>query len=332
MIGLALKYRPQSFEDIVGQSSIKQILLNQINTHKIKPAYMFIGASGVGKTTAGRIFARDINDGADPIELDCASNNSVDDIRNIIKETKTKPMSGKYKVFLLDEVQSLSGASNSALLKILEEPPSTNIFILCTTNPEKVLDTIRTRCQVYKFKPLSIEQIIGRLKHICIKENIQAPDDCLLIMAMKAKGSMRQAIQNLEMCNDYGVIDIKSVEQCLGVNDYDVQDDFLWALYSKDLIKVTEILEQNYLDVLAFIRQFENYLIQLIKYSISHNELNVSVPITDKFKDSAYKITYINLVSMLSFTKTLIESMAHNDYKLQTVENIIISKLGVSND
>ena len=187
MSSLALKYRPQHFEDIVGQDEIKTILCNQIKQNKLKSAYMFIGGSGQGKTTTGRIFARDINGGIDPIELDCASNNGVEEIRNVIKETRSKPLYGKYKAFLMDEAQSLTGASNSALLKVLEEPPSTNIFILCTTNPEKVLDTIRTRCQVYKFKPLTIDQIVGRLKYICGQEKIVADDYHLWQLKQKAQ-------------------------------------------------------------------------------------------------------------------------------------------------
>ena len=143
MISLAVKYRPKKFEDVVGQSATVRILQNQLQNKETKQAYLFIGSAGCGKTTCARIFANELNHGVgSPIELDAASHNSVDDIRELTKQAQMQSMAGEYKVFILDELHMLSGGAWAALLKLIEEPPAKTVFIGCTTNPEKIPNTI----------------------------------------------------------------------------------------------------------------------------------------------------------------------------------------------
>ena len=169
---LATKYRPKTFDDVTEQSSVKIILQQQISSGEIQHAYLFCGGAGTGKTTCARIFANEINKGqGNPMELDAASNNSVDDIRNIIQQAKVQSMDSEYRIFILDEVHALSNNAWQALLKILEEPPKKAIFIMCTTNPEKIPKTILSRVQRFDFKRISQQVIVDRLKYIIEQEN-----------------------------------------------------------------------------------------------------------------------------------------------------------------
>lgn len=169
---LAVKYRPRTFDDVCEQESIRKILQHQIDTNTIKHAYLFCGSAGCGKTTIGRIFANEINHGqGEPIEIDSASNNSVDDVRQIIQQAKTQSLDSEYRVWILDECHAFSSNAWQAFLKLLEEPPQHSVFIFCTTNPEKIPNTILSRVQRYDFKKLSQRAIVDRLKYIINCEN-----------------------------------------------------------------------------------------------------------------------------------------------------------------
>lgn len=168
---LALKYRPHTFSELTEQSAVVKILTNQIETNTIKHGYLFVGAAGTGKTTSARIFANMINKGSgEPIELDAASNNSVDDIRRITEEAQTKSLDSEYKVFIIDECHMLSNSAWNAFLKTLEEPPAKSIFILCTTDPQRVPNTILSRVQRYNFQRISHKGTVDRLKYIIEQE------------------------------------------------------------------------------------------------------------------------------------------------------------------
>lgn len=170
-MSLATKYRPQSWGDVTEQLSVITILQNQLNTGEIQHAYLFVGSAGCGKTTTARIFAKEINKGrGNPVELDGASNNSVDDVRKIIQQAKVKSMDSEYRIFILDEIHALSNNAWQALLKVLEEPPKTAIFIMCTTNPEKIPKTILSRVQRFDFKRISQQGIVERLKYVLNQE------------------------------------------------------------------------------------------------------------------------------------------------------------------
>ena len=169
---LAIKYRPKSFDDVVEQGSIKVILQQQLDANETKNAYLFCGGAGTGKTTCARIFANEINKGqGNPIEMDAASNSSVEDVRMIIQQAKTQSLDSEYKVFIIDECHSISNTGWQAFLKLIEEPPAKSIFIFCTTDPQKIPKTILSRVQRYDFNRISQEGIVKRLKHIIDEEN-----------------------------------------------------------------------------------------------------------------------------------------------------------------
>lgn len=168
---LAIKYRPKTWEDVTEQSSTKIILQQQLVSGEVKNAYLFCGPAGCGKTTCARIFASDINKGeGNPIELDAASNNGVDDVRTIIQQAKTKSLDSEYKIFIIDECHALSNSAWQAMLKIIEEPPAKSIFIFCTTDPQKIPKTILSRVQRYDFQRISQKGIVDRLEYILQQE------------------------------------------------------------------------------------------------------------------------------------------------------------------
>src|SRR6476660_7715206 len=200
----ARKYRPQTFKDVVGQLAITNTLLNAIESNHLAQALLFTGPRGVGKTTCARILARKINQEGydDPyedfafnvFELDAASNNSVDDIRNLIDQVRIPPQTGKYKVYIIDEVHMLSAAAFNAFLKTLEEPPKHAIFILATTEKHKIIPTILSRCQIFDFKRITIHDTVEHLQEICGKEDIKADKTSLQLIAQKSEGCMRDAL------------------------------------------------------------------------------------------------------------------------------------------
>ncbi|WP_339836916.1 DNA polymerase III subunit gamma/tau [uncultured Flavobacterium sp.] len=209
----ARKYRPQTFKDVVGQKAITNTLLNAIEHNHLAQALLFTGPRGVGKTTCARILARKINQEGydDPnedfsfnvFELDAASNNSVDDIRNIIDQVRIPPQTGKYKVYIVDEVHMLSSAAFNAFLKTLEEPPRHAIFILATTEKHKILPTILSRCQIFDFKRITINDAKEHLKEIATEQGVSFEDDALHIIAQKADGAMRDALSIFDRVVSY---------------------------------------------------------------------------------------------------------------------------------
>lgn len=213
----ARKYRPSTFRSVVGQKALTQTLKNAIDSNKLAHAYLFCGPRGVGKTSCARIFAKTINcfhptesgeacnecescrafneqRSYNIIELDAASNNSVDDIRTLIDQVRIPPQIGKYKVFIIDEVHMLSAAAFNAFLKTLEEPPHHAIFILATTEKHKILPTILSRCQVYDFQRITTTDIAEHLQYVASQEGITAEPEALNIIAQKADGGMRDAL------------------------------------------------------------------------------------------------------------------------------------------
>lgn len=200
----ARKYRPQVFDEVVGQQHVTNTLLNAINQNHLAQALLFTGPRGVGKTTCARILAKMINSeestGDDQdfsfniFELDAASNNSVDDIRNLIDQVRFAPQAGNYKVYIIDEVHMLSQAAFNAFLKTLEEPPKHAIFILATTEKHKIIPTILSRCQIFDFKRITVEDIAAHLKNVATQESIEAEAEALHIIAQKADGALRDAL------------------------------------------------------------------------------------------------------------------------------------------
>lgn len=306
---LALKYRPHTFSDLTEQSAVVKILTNQIETNTIKHGYLFVGAAGTGKTTSARIFANMINKGSgEPIELDAASNNSVDDIRRITEEAQTKSLDSEYKVFIIDECHMLSNSAWNAFLKTLEEPPAKSIFILCTTNPEKIPATILSRVQRYNFQRISMKGVIDRLLYILEQENkdicaegsqdavndiewakqeglnvidwdIQAVD----LIAKIADGGMRDAITLLDKCLSYSNdVIVQNVINALGVADYDTMFELTAFLSTKNIngmLNLVNSVFESGMDLKQFIKDYFEFILDLNTYHHTGNMDLIKLPL-----------------------------------------------------
>ena len=271
----ARKYRPDSFETLIGQDNIAQTLKNSIIRGKLAHAYLFCGPRGVGKTTTARIFAKAINCSnpspqMDPCgkcesclsfsegrsycihELDAASNNGVDDIRNLMEQVQIPPQVGKYSVYIIDEVHMLSPAAFNAFLKTLEEPPAHAIFILATTEKHKILPTILSRCQTYDFNRISVPDIVSNLRNIAAKEGVSIDDESLHVIAQKADGAMRDALTIFDQTVAFCGTDVHyaDVLRNLNVLDYEfcfsLVNSFLAGDYGKALLTFDDILSKGF--------------------------------------------------------------------------------------
>ena len=263
----ARKYRPTKFDDVIGQNHVTTTLKNAIKNNKVAQSLLFCGPRGVGKTTCARILANEINgfNINDPLdssnnlniyELDAASNNSVDDIRSLIDQVRYVPQAGKYKVYIIDEVHMLSNAAFNAFLKTLEEPPSYAIFILATTEKNKVIPTILSRCQIYDFNRIEISDIKSKLIDILNSEKIDFEDGALHIIAQKSDGALRDALSTLDLIKTFSKnskITIKDVTKNLNIIDNDYLFNITELLYNSD--KKNSILSHNEL----VLRGFESY-------------------------------------------------------------------------
>ena len=270
----ARKYRPATFASVVGQRHITSTLKNAIERGQLAHAYLFCGPRGVGKTTCARIFAKAINclspHGAEACnecescrsfnegrslnihELDAASNNSVEDIRSLIEQVRIIPQSGRYSVFIIDEVHMLSQAAFNAFLKTLEEPPAHAVFILATTEKHKIIPTILSRCQIYDFNRIRVEDTVGYLRYIASEEGITADDESLNLIAQKADGGMRDALSMFDKAVSFcgQQLRYKEVAQTLNVLDYDtyftLTEQLLGGDYVSALVAFDEVLSKGF--------------------------------------------------------------------------------------
>lgn len=289
---LAVKYRPKSWEDVVEQGSTKIILEQQLKTNTVKNAYLFTGPAGCGKTTCARIFADEINKGqGNPVELDAASNNSVDDVREIIQMAQTRSMDSEYKIFILDEVHALSNSAWQAMLKLIEEPPLKSIFIFCTTDAQKIPKTILSRVQRYNFKRISQTGIVMRLTEILAKEEIPQFESSLGAVEYIAKlsnGCLREAITNLDKCLSFSEnLTLENVTQALGVQDYGIIQKLTEALLSdkkEDMLSCINQIYSDGVDMKLFIRQYLDFILDITKYFITNSFEYTSLPPTDDMK------------------------------------------------
>lgn len=315
----ARKYRPSTFDSVVGQRALTTTLKNAIATQKLAHAYLFCGPRGVGKTTCARIFAKTINcqhpmpDGEacnqcescvafneqrsyNIHELDAASNNSVEDIRSLIDQVRIPPQIGKYKVYIIDEVHMLSQAAFNAFLKTLEEPPHHAIFILATTEKHKILPTILSRCQIYDFNRISVNDTVEHLQHVATKESINAEPEALTIIAQKADGGMRDALSIFDQVVSFtgGNITYKSVIENLNVLDYEyyfrLTDFFLENKVSDTMLLFNDVLKKGF-DGSHFITGLSSHFRDLLvsKDPSTLTLLEVGTSIRERYQAQAQK-------------------------------------------
>lgn len=285
---LYLRYRPKTWSEVVEQDAIKQILSSELQSGSLKRCLLFTGPAGCGKTTNARIFAREVESVVSNIvEINCADHTGVDDVRQLIIEaSKVMPLTGNYKIFILDEVHMLTVQSQNALLKILEEPPAHCIYIMCTTDPQKILGTILSRAFRYDFQLISHKGIVDRLNYILSTEQT-LPDNCgiqswnidsLDYIATASKGHMRDAINLLQKCVSYDKnITVSVVEKVLGVTSYEILFSILDSILSKNetlLLQSIDNLTKSGMDLKLFVKNFLQFVLDINKYIILKTETN----------------------------------------------------------
>ena len=298
------KYRPDNFENIIGQSQVTDVLKNQIKENKISHAYVFSGTRGTGKTSTAKVFAKSLNcqnyspesgpcnhcesclnDYVDTIEIDAASNNSVDNIRALKDNIIYRPSFGRYKVYIIDEVHMLSIGAFNALLKTLEEPPEHVIFILATTEINKIPATILSRCQKFEFKKVSIEDIKSRLKFIVENENIPYDVDAIDYIATMSDGGLRDAISTLDQVASLGRISMENLDFVTGMTSIVKIDEYLKSVFTKDTfasLKTVDEMTSDNVDIKKLPSQIISRLLDIIYLQ---NNVKTDVKMLDSLEE-----------------------------------------------
>ena len=371
------KYRPKTFDDVYGQQIVVQTLKNVIKNNKLTHAYLFVGPRGTGKTSIAKIFAKTINclhpedglscekcdicisnnsnENVDIIEMDAASNNGVDEIREIRNHITLLPTVSKYKIYIIDEVHMLTTGAFNALLKTLEEPPEHIIFILATTEPHKIPLTIMSRCQSFEFKSIPVATIKERLKYICAQENINIDDKSLNLIAEESNGGLRDAVSMLDQLNAYADGNIKYEDVLLlngRINDDEIEK-FMIEMVNDDLDSLFTKIEswqeegKNFIYICEdFIRFLRN---ELIKFKLENNSNIVSligenktievIMILNKIsndmkiskdKKVLFDVTIINITNTLK-SKQMFENNVY-DSKNMKIENKTSEKVEIKEE
>lgn len=329
------KYRPTNFDEVVGQTHIIQTLKNAIVQNRIAHAYLFCGPRGTGKTSIAKIFAKTLNctnsqdapcgvcenckmaaNGSHPdiIEIDAASNNGVDEVRNLIDKVKYAPMQGKYKIYIIDEVHMMTSGAFNALLKTIEEPPAHVIFIFATTEPNKVLPTIISRCQRFDFNKVSMHDIKYRLSVVCKNEGIEIDENGLTLIAQLADGGMRDALSILDQCVAYcsSHIDVNDIRKIYGVVTSEDIGKLFYSVYKKDVDSFVKDI-QTYSDMGMDIKRLTADFIHMLKDSLILDYSENSTLVSDMNKDMIRK--YFKLAPINFRIKCMEELMdTYNKY------------------
>lgn len=329
------KYRPTNFDEVVGQTHIIQTLKNAIVQNRIAHAYLFCGPRGTGKTSIAKIFAKTLNctnsqdapcgvcenckmaaNGSHPdiIEIDAASNNGVDEVRNLIDKVKYAPMQGKYKIYIIDEVHMMTSGAFNALLKTIEEPPAHVIFIFATTEPNKVLPTIISRCQRFDFNKVSMHDIKYRLSVVCKNEGIEIDENGLTLIAQLADGGMRDALSILDQCVAYcsSHIDVNDIRKIYGVVTSEDIGKLFYSVYKKDVDSFVKDI-QKHSDMGMDIKRLTADFIHMLKDSLILDYSENSTLVSDMNKDMIRK--YFKLAPINFRIKCMEELMdTYNKY------------------
>ena len=347
------KYRPTNFDEVVGQTHIIQTLKNAIVQNRIAHAYLFCGPRGTGKTSIAKIFAKTLNctnsqdapcgvcenckmaaNGSHPdiIEIDAASNNGVDEVRNLIDKVKYAPMQGKYKIYIIDEVHMMTSGAFNALLKTIEEPPAHVIFIFATTEPNKVLPTIISRCQRFDFNKVSMHDIKYRLFVVCKNEGIEIDENGLTLIAQLADGGMRDALSILDQCVAYcsSHIDVNDIRKIYGVVTSEDIGKLFYSVYKKDVDSFVKDI-QKYSDMGMDIKRLTADFIHMLKDSLILDYSENSTLVSDMNKDMIrkyFKLAPINF--RIKCMEELMDTYNKYTYASNTLDYLEASLLKIS--
>lgn len=323
MQSLSVKYRPNDWGQVCGQKSVIKILSQQIEQDAIQNAYLFSGSSGCGKTTLARIFANKINSGkGKPIEIDGASNNGVDNVKTIIKSAAERSLDGKYKIYIIDECHMITTQGWNAFLKCIEEPPTYTIFIFCTTDPQKIPNTIMNRVQQFHITKINEKEIEERLKFICKSENFMYEDSAIEYIAKISNGGMRDSIANLEKCSGYSKsITMEVVEKALGNFSYGVFFNLVNAIVDGNAKVILDSINYEYEngnDLKIFVDQFLSFCLDIAKYTIYKSFDNIKIP--SSMQDMMnYSIGFDN---PLKYYMCLVNNLLDLKFKIKDDSNI----------
>ena len=330
-ISSALEYRPKEFADMIGQDAIVRTLSNAIKNENIPQALLFCGPRGVGKTSCARILAKKINNLEDNLEynifeLDAASNNSVEDIRNITDQIRIPPQVGKYKVYIIDEVHMLSNAAFNAFLKSLEEPPKHVVFILATTEKNKIIPTILSRCQIYDFKKVDSSSIIKLLTSICKEKKIKFDENSLRLIAQKSDGSIRDSLSMFDRLVSFtdSNLTISDVSFNLNIIDYETYFELSSLIKLKDipgiLTKYNDIFNRGFDDV-NFLTGLSRHLREVLitKLGSSDNISDLKNELELKYLEHSNDFLDEDLILMIQIINDcLINYQKINDKRIHT--------------
>ncbi len=355
-MALYRKWRPDEFEEVKGQEHVVTTLKNQIIHERIGHAYLFCGTRGTGKTTVAKLFAKAVNcehpleDGSpcnecptcktislgnslDVIEMDAASNNGVDNIRDIRENVQYSPTSGRYKVYIIDEAHMLSGGAFNALLKTLEEPPSYVIFILATTESHKIPITIRSRCQKYDFRRIGLDVIYNRLMELLQRENIEAEEKAVRYVAKVADGSMRDALSLLDQCISYYLgqtLTYEKVLEVLGAVDVEVFSQLLKHVMVQDTVQALEMIDEiiwQGRELTQFVSDFTWYMRNVLLIKASEDvtdQLDISADNMESMKQIAKELEMSALTRYIRVFSELSNQIRYSTQKRVTLELAII--------
>ena len=343
-------WRPEYFRDIVGQDRIVTTLINQITSGRIPHAYLFCGSRGTGKTTTAKVLSRAINclnpengepcghceacrqleneNNLDIVEIDAASNNGVDEIRDLRDKVKYPPTIGRYKVYIIDEVHMLSIGAFNALLKTLEEPPAHAVFILATTEPQKLPATILSRCQRFDFKRIPASLIEGRLEQVATADGDQADHESIALIARAAEGGMRDALSILDMCLSYGSgkLDAQIVREVLGASDRSFLFDFVGALIGNDVPRALSLIDRlmrDGRDPAVFCREVTGHARSLLVAKTCGEGLEDLLELTaedaQRLRDQAENASQARLMRLMDLF-----IQAENDMKWSTQQRVVL--------
>lgn len=334
-MSLATKYRPYEWDQVVGQDSIISILTKQIDSNNIKNTYIFSGASGCGKTTVARLFINKLNNNlGQPLELDAASNSGVDNIRSITRSAQERAVDCKYKAYIIDECHALSSQAWQAFLKCIEEPPKYTIFIFCTTEPNKIPDTIKNRCMRFNFNRIESNIIYERLVSIAqLEGGVNVEDSCDYISRI-CSGELRNAISMLEKCLDYSNdLRIDNILYCLGDYSYDTYFDLVNSIIDGNLTSMFSILDSIYnsgIDLARFIDSFLDFNIDITKFILFEDIKQTKFPVVyeEKLKFTTgindAKKYFFYIIDNLLETKNMIKLNSN----IKSVIEVMFSKMG----